>query len=82
LRHLAGQYKHEMNEAKLKLKTELLRHGIQQKDVAQRAGASNTSVHVYFYETVKMSEELETDIENAIKLLLEEAKQGSGSTNR
>lgn len=79
---MAGQYKHEMNEHKLKLKTELIRHGIQQKDVAQRAGASNTSVHAFLYETVRMSEELQTDIENAIKLLLEEAKRGSGSVNR
>ena len=71
-----------MNEAKLKLKTELLRYGIQQKDVAQRAGASNTSVHAYLYETVKMSEELQTDIANAIKLLLEEAKRGSSGINR
>lgn len=71
-----------MNEAKLKLKTDLIRYGIQQKDVAQRAGASNTSVHAYLYDTVRMSDELQTDIENAIKQLLEEAKQPGSSTYR
>ena len=61
-------------KVKLQTKIELLKNRISQKQIAERAGVSNTSVHAYLTGRMPVSTKMEERIGTAIAELLNNDK--------